>query len=189
MQKDIGIKDIEGYEGIYAITSCGQVWSYKRKKFVSRWHNGTPYLLVTLHKNGKKKNKRIHCLVAQAYIPNPDAEHLTKVDHKNGNPNDNYVNNLQWADNHINYCNRKNNIPVMDIITCEIYCSLAGAVKSTGIKRKQIIKDCDNYRDTGEATRFVYFGGLSKEEMEKFIQDYFIRQNNNFPETDMRQGA
>ena len=28
-------KDIKGYEGLYAITSCGKVWSYRRKKFLS----------------------------------------------------------------------------------------------------------------------------------------------------------
>lgn len=29
------MKDIQGYEGLYAITSCGKVWSYRRKKFLS----------------------------------------------------------------------------------------------------------------------------------------------------------
>lgn len=30
---DYGMRDIPGYEGLYAITSCGKVWSYKRKIF------------------------------------------------------------------------------------------------------------------------------------------------------------
>ena len=34
------MKDIKGYEGLYAITSCGRVWSYKRKKFLSPGNNG-----------------------------------------------------------------------------------------------------------------------------------------------------
>lgn len=29
------MKDIKGYEGLYAVTSCGKIWSYKRKKFLS----------------------------------------------------------------------------------------------------------------------------------------------------------
>jgi hypothetical protein len=28
------MKDIVGYEGLYAITSCGKVWSYKSKRFI-----------------------------------------------------------------------------------------------------------------------------------------------------------
>ena len=28
------MKDIKGYEGLYAITSCGKVWSYHSKKFL-----------------------------------------------------------------------------------------------------------------------------------------------------------
>ena len=84
MQNDIAMKDVKGYEGLYAVTSCGKVWSYRKKKFVSQWSNGTPYLLVTLRKNGVKKNKRVHVLVAEAYIPNPDPKHYPKVDHENG---------------------------------------------------------------------------------------------------------
>jgi hypothetical protein len=29
------MKDIKGYEGLYAITSCGKVWGYKYKRFLS----------------------------------------------------------------------------------------------------------------------------------------------------------
>lgn len=32
------MKDIKGYEGLYAITSCGKVWSYKRNKFLKPIH-------------------------------------------------------------------------------------------------------------------------------------------------------
>jgi hypothetical protein len=34
------MKDIIGFEGLYAITSCGRVWSYKRNKWVGGWYNG-----------------------------------------------------------------------------------------------------------------------------------------------------
>lgn len=168
------IKDVEGYEGLYAITSCGKVWSYAKEKFIYQGTNGTsPYLIVTLWKDGKKKNKRVHRLVANAYIPNSDPKTLKEVDHINGNPLDNYVGNLQWADSTINYCNRKNNIPVHDIITGEDYCSLSRAVKGTGIKRRRIVKDCEHYKETGEARRFVYLKELSWEEYNFFMKSFF----------------
>ena len=173
------MKDIKGYEGIYAITSCGKVWSYKRQKLLSQWSNGTPYLLVTLCKEGKKKNYRVHRLVAEAYVPNPDPMHLTKVDHNNNNTHDNYANNLRWSDNVINCCNRKNNIPITDSMTCEMYCSLSRAVKATGIKRSQIIKDCNNYRETNQVNRFIYSNDLTPKMMAGFISDSLTKNKKN----------
>lgn len=29
------MRDILGFEGLYAVTSCGKVWSYKSKKFLA----------------------------------------------------------------------------------------------------------------------------------------------------------
>lgn len=28
------MRDIKGYEGLYAVTSCGRVWSYRSNKFL-----------------------------------------------------------------------------------------------------------------------------------------------------------
>lgn len=164
---DIRIKDIEGYEGKYAITSCGRVWNYSKKRFVPQWHNGTDYWLVTLCKNGEKLNRRVHRLVAQAYLPNPD--NLPKVDHKDTNPSHNYLGNLRWVDNVINYCNRKRNIPVLDAETGEIHCSLSKAVRLTNISRRKIIRDCELYRETKKEARFIYLSDLSEEEMLKIL--------------------
>lgn len=88
------MKDIKGYEGQYAITDNGEVWSYKRKNFMKPYkQNG--YLLVRLFKDGNYKNYRIHRLVAEAYLPNPN--NLPEVHHINGIRNDNRVDNLNWV--------------------------------------------------------------------------------------------
>lgn len=88
------MKDIKNYEGLYAITSCGKVWSYQRKKFLEPDTDPYGYMYVSLCKNGLKKNYRLHRLVADAYIPNSD--NLPQVDHIDGNKTHNYLNNLQW---------------------------------------------------------------------------------------------
>ena len=62
------MKDIKGFEGLYAITSCGKVWSYKYNKFLKDWSTGFGYRIVRLFKNGVGYNKRIHVLVAEAYF-------------------------------------------------------------------------------------------------------------------------
>lgn len=89
------MKDIRGYEGQYAITSCGKVWSHKRKKFLQPFDNGQGYLVVILLANGKAKHHRVHRLVAEAYIPNPDNKPY--INHLNECKSDNYVSNLEWA--------------------------------------------------------------------------------------------
>lgn len=101
------MKDIAGYEGLYAVTSCGKVWSYRRKKFLVPIVHKTGYLCVNLYKGGKIKHYLIHRLVAEAYIPN--SNNLTDVDHIDNDKTHNYVNNLQWIthkDNIRKSCNK-----------------------------------------------------------------------------------
>lgn len=88
------MKDVKNYEGIYAVTEDGKVWSYKSKKFlkpsVSRC-----YLKVVLCKDGDRKNFNIHRLVAEAYVPNPD--NLPCVNHKDECKTNNNAQNLAWC--------------------------------------------------------------------------------------------
>lgn len=90
------MKDIEGYEGLYAITSCGKVWSYRRKKFLKPAKNKKGYLLVGLRKDNKSKLYQVHRLVAMAYLPNPN--NLPQVNHIDENKEHNWINNLEWCD-------------------------------------------------------------------------------------------
>lgn len=48
------MKDIENYEGLYAVTSCGKVYSYRSKKFLKP-RNYRGYLGVVLYKDKKPK--------------------------------------------------------------------------------------------------------------------------------------
>ena len=96
------MKDIIGYEGLYAITEDGLVWSYRRKKFLKPRPNKDGYLYVNLSKNGKYTSKTIHRLVAKAFSPNPNG--LTDVNHKDENKLNNDVSNLEWM-THKDNCN------------------------------------------------------------------------------------
>ena len=89
------MRDIKGYEGIYAITSCGKVYSYRRKKFLKTQKQKTGYLMVLLQKDNKIKNCYVHRLVAEAYLPNPN--NYSDVNHKNELKTDNRVDNLEWC--------------------------------------------------------------------------------------------
>ena len=58
------MKDIVNYEGLYAITESGEVWSYFAKRFLKQYPNNKGYMRVSLCKNNKQKNFRVHRLVA-----------------------------------------------------------------------------------------------------------------------------
>ena len=95
------MKDIKNYEGLYAVTPEGEVYSYKSKKFLKPGVNHKGYLFVNLCKNGKVKCCRVHRLIAMAYLPNP--ENLPQVNHKDENKTNNCLQNLEWCDNKYNH--------------------------------------------------------------------------------------
>lgn len=104
------MKDIKGYEGLYAITSCGKVWSYRSQKFLTPRLRKDGRLQVHLSVDNSVKNFLIHRLVAEAYIPNPTG--LPQINHKDENPTHNYINNLEWCDSeyNVNYGTRNQRI-------------------------------------------------------------------------------
>lgn len=99
------MKDIIGYEGLYAVTSCGRIWSYCSKKFLQQQVDGNGYLRVSLSYNGKSTTFKVHRLVAEAYIPNIDNK--PQVSHKDECKTHNWVGNLEWATSKEN-----NNMPL-----------------------------------------------------------------------------
>lgn len=88
-------KDIEGYEGLYAISSFGNVRSYYTNKILKQETVRRGYKAIYLKKNGKRSHKYIHILVANAFIPNP--YNLPIINHKDENPSNNNANNLEWC--------------------------------------------------------------------------------------------
>lgn len=99
-------RDIAGYEGYYQISNMGRVRSVTRTFLRSDGSTATykgrvlvplgrPYHHVTLSKNNRHNRARVHRLVAQTFIPNPD--NLDCVDHINNVKTDNRAENLRWC--------------------------------------------------------------------------------------------
>ena len=59
------------------------------------------YRYVTLRKDGKQYSLKVHRLVAETFIPNPD--NLPEVNHKNEDKSDNSVENLEWCSTQYNH--------------------------------------------------------------------------------------
>ena len=90
-------KDIAGFEGLYQISSWGRVKSLKngKEKILRSGVDGGGYLYVVLYKDRKYKNYKVHRLVANAFIPNPD--NLPVINHIDECKTNNFVGNLEWC--------------------------------------------------------------------------------------------
>ena len=156
------MKDIQGYEGLYAITEDGQVWSYKYKKFLRPADNGFGYLQVVLMKDGIKKHHRVHRLVCQAYLPNPLG--LPQVNHKDEDRKNNKLENLEWCDAkyNSNYGTHKEKIraanskPVYCIELDMYFASAKAASQELGIDNGSIGRACKGLQKTAGRYHWVY---------------------------------
>lgn len=107
-------KEIAGYEGLYLISNEGEVLSLpkvinsknkfgeitvkrkaKKLKPHLRGREYAQYPAVTLVKDGKAKTYSLHRLLAEAFIPNPN--NLPVVNHKDENPLNYSLDNLEWC--------------------------------------------------------------------------------------------
>ena len=98
--------EIIGYEN-YLIYNDGRVFGKKHNRFLKQGTNTHGYKQVDLSKQGKRKTHKIHRLVAQHYIPNP--ENKPCVDHINRIRTDNRIENLRWVTDSENQQNRSFN--------------------------------------------------------------------------------
>ena len=105
-------KDVVGYEGMYEVSNDGQVRTHKDKTTHSVRHGERKWkqrilkekspngrdVRVDLWKDKKPKTFLVHRLVAYAFIP--EVEGKTSINHIDGNPRNNKVENLEWC-NHL----------------------------------------------------------------------------------------
>ena len=103
-------RDVQGYEGLYLISNLGQVQSLGRVRSqrnvyteITRVYTGkilsqrigkAGYQYVNLYSLDKRTTKKIHRLVAEAFLENP--ENKPQVNHIDGNKLNNTVTNLEW---------------------------------------------------------------------------------------------
>ena len=215
-------KDIKGYED-YAISDFGRVWSKPRTVEVQQSirvsKNGKlssggkrvvelegkmlkpekvqgGYRRVTLwDRDGNKIKARIHRLVAEAYILNPDPENKTDVDHIDGTKSNNRVYNLRWvtpqenidfARNRLGEFGSSNKpVPIRCVDTGEVFESLAAAARWASGKEKVSSKTLRSAIDNGKA----YYGHVfvveseyaALENPEEYAQKLIAEYRNNTP--------
>lgn len=166
-------KDIKNYEGYYQVSNYGNVRSITRKREQRHYSGGTShyvfngkmltiqkqrngYCTVDLHKCGKTERKLIHRLVATAFIENKN--NYKYINHKDNNPSNNRVDNLEWCTQKYNiqyaYDNGTKIPPHMKEVRqlkngkeIATYKSLTEAQRKTGVWWTNISKCCRKLRN------------------------------------------
>ena len=132
-------KEITEYEGLYWVSNLGHVKNKYDKILIPEIRSG--YYSVDLCKNGKHKKHRIHRLVAEAFIPNPD--NLPQVNHIDENKVNNNVDNLEWCDNTYNtHYSKHDDLSVYCFDLDKYFKSATEASIHLGICRTSIVKAC-----------------------------------------------
>ena len=155
-------RDVIGYEGLYKVSNLGRIKSLNRKissnkrvKGVirSQQKNENGYMTIQLHKNNTIKDFKVHRLVAQAFIPNPN--NLPQVNHKDENKTNNNLINLEWCTSKYNnsygtkiersiaWCRKKVYQYDTNFNLIKIYESITECVRQTGYDRKSIENRCN----------------------------------------------
>ena len=179
-------KEIKNYEGLYEVSSYGNVRSlnYKRTyqaKILKTRINRHGYEVVDLSKDGVRKTCQVHRLVAETFLSNP--EEFDTVDHIDSNKTNNHLNNLQWmsrGDNarkawddglcfnvgeNLKYCNKSTNRPtkkVINLTTKEIYDSITEAGKKNNINRRRISDCCRHKQKSAGGFQWCYLDDYNK---------------------------
>lgn len=144
-------KPVKGYEGRYFVTSTGDVYSLpfqvdcKRGSWLKPGRKLKPgktkdgYRFVVLTVDGESKTVKVHRLVAEAFIGNPN--NLPEINHIDKNKENNCVSNLEWC-NHAYNIKYSLNKPIMQFDKygekIAEYASIQDASKQTGVSRTAI---------------------------------------------------
>jgi hypothetical protein len=152
-------KDIKGYEGLYVVNERGEIKALKRKVkkgnsyvtkpevYLKLKENEKGYLKVRLSKNGKAKTYRVHRIVAEAFLENPN--NYKEVNHIDENKTNNNVNNLEWCtrEQNIEHSIKSGSFIIRPVIQYDLqgniikrYKSVSEAERETGIFKTHISK-------------------------------------------------
>ena len=188
---DYGMRDIKGYEGLYAVTSCGRVWSYKSKIFLKPFKTKKGYLRVQLYKSGKYKKPYVHRLVLETYCPVEAMEDL-QVNHRDENKENNRLSNLEWMtakeNNNYGTRNARSAAAHFKAVRClddkKLYPSAVEIERQTGIKRQSISKCCRGKQKTAGGLHWAFEEDYQNMLIAELLEIAFCGEENEPEETD-----
>ena len=148
---------------------------FPKRNFINK-HNGYVYTGIT-YPNGNRQ-RRVHILVAESWIPNPENKPI--VMHKDNNKQNNSIDNLKWGTVSENTKQAYNDglakndegfedsqshpVVVYDVITnkpIKIFGSCRMCAKELGIAIRTITLQCKNHTPTRKPYYFRYLDDIS----------------------------
>lgn len=90
-------RDIEQFKGEYQISNFGRIRNYRTKKVLKNYISPEGYICNSLRHSKEKRTHtvRVHRLIAEAFIPNPN--NYSIINHIDGNKQNNNIENLEWC--------------------------------------------------------------------------------------------
>ncbi len=151
------IKELELFEGIKInVYSDGRIETLKhcsirkngridnrKGKILKPGIDKYGYLRIIITNKGKRKEYLVHRLVAMAFIPNPDNK--PTVNHKDGNKQNNNVENLEWA------THKEQKQHAIEHHLCDF--NIKGLKKANERRSIKILYDGETYNSIREASR------------------------------------
>jgi hypothetical protein len=86
------LKECDNYE----ISNLGNIRNIKTRRILKQSDDKDGYKIISLSKNNKKYNFRVHRLIALSFIENKENKPL--LDHIDRNRQNNKIDNLRWVD-------------------------------------------------------------------------------------------
>ncbi|CAH6421814.1 HNH endonuclease [uncultured virus] len=91
---DDNFKQVKDFPNYY-VNKEGEIISKRYLSFIKPYKNESGYYVVSFKKNKKNIKKYLHRIVAETFIDNP--QNKEQVNHRDGNPSNNHVDNLEWV--------------------------------------------------------------------------------------------
>jgi len=88
--------------GEFLVYEDGTMVDFETGKFYKHYDNGNGYREYRFKKDGSERRIKVHQLVGQVFLKNPDPENFKMINHIDGNKTNNHKSNLEWCDAYIN---------------------------------------------------------------------------------------
>lgn len=167
-------RDIPNTNGQYKASNDGKVMTVKTGRILAPIIDARGYERVCLFKADRERRYKVHRLIANTFLPNPEGKQ--QVNHKDGNKRNNCVDNLEWVtneenlrhaianglrDGHKRYCNsKKKRIIATNIESGEeiVFESILSASRAIGTSHIQEVLKGKRYEAKGHTFREVKGG-------------------------------
>jgi hypothetical protein len=124
-------RDVPGFEDLYRVSEDGQVFSKRSGRIVKQTKNKAGYMVISTRiggRKGKARCIRVHRMVAEAFIENPECK--PGVNHMDGDKTNNRTSNLEWSTTSEN---------VQHAYDCELRSSSAGEIHGNAKLTDEIV--------------------------------------------------